>query len=42
MSDRWVGFFETYFQVSDNDPEAIKIAIDKFSEIIGSYILEDL
>ena len=34
--------FETYFQISDNDPEEIKIAIDKFSEIIGSYILEDL
>ena len=42
MSDRGVGFFETYFQFSDNDPEEIKIAIDKFSEIIGSYILEDL
>ena len=42
MSDRGVGFFETYFQTTDNDPEEIKIAIDKFSEIIGSYILEDL
>ena len=42
MSNRGVGFFETYFQISDNDPEEIKIAIDKFSEIIGSYILEDL
>ena len=42
MSDRGVGFFETYFQISDNDPEEIKVAIDKFSEIIGSYILEDL
>ena len=42
MSDRGVGFFETYFQISDNDPEEIKIAINKFSEIIGSYILEDL
>jgi len=42
MSDRGVGFFETYFQISDNDPDEIKIAIDKFSEIIGSYILEDL
>ena len=42
MSDRGVGFFETYFQISDNDPEEIKIAIDKFSEIIGSYILKDL
>ena len=42
MSDRGVGFFETYFQISDNDPQEIKIAIDKFSEIIGSYILEDL
>jgi len=42
MSDRGVGFFETYFQISDTDPDEIKIAIDKFSEIIGSYILEDL
>ena len=42
MSERGVGFFETYFQISDNDPEEIRIAIDKFSEIIGSYILEDL
>ena len=42
MSDRGVGFFETYSNNSDNDPEEIKIAIDKFSEIIGSYILEDL
>ena len=42
MSDRGVGFFETYFQITDNNPEEIKIAIDKFSEIIGSYILEDL
>ena len=42
MSDRGVCFFETYFQITDNDPEEIKIAIDKFSEIIGSYILEDL
>ena len=38
MSDRGVGFFETYFQITDNDPEEIKIAIDKFSDIIGSYI----
>ena len=42
MSERGVGFFETYFQISDNDPEEIKIAIERFSEIIGSYILEDL
>ena len=42
MSDRGVGFFETYFQISDNNPEEIKIAIGKFSEIVGSYILEDL
>ena len=42
LSDRGVGFFETYFQISDNDPDEIKIAIEKFSEIIGSYILEDL
>ena len=42
MSERGVGFFETYFQISDDDAEEIKIAIDRFSEIIGSYILEDL
>jgi len=42
MSDRGVSIFETYFQITDNDPEEIKIAIDKFSDIIGSYILEDL
>ena len=42
MSDRGVGFFESYFQISNTDPEEIKTAIDKFSEIIGSYILEDL
>ena len=42
MSDRGVGFFETYFQISEDDQEEIKIAIDRFSEIIGSYILEDL
>tara|TARA_B100001287_G_scaffold173780_1_gene146426 strand:+ start:381 stop:956 length:576 start_codon:yes stop_codon:yes gene_type:complete len=42
MSDRGVGFFETYFQFSDSDHDEIKIAIDKFSEIIGSYILENL
>ena len=42
LSDRGVGFFETYFHICDNDPDEIKIAIEKFSEIIGSYILEDL
>ena len=42
MSDRGVGFFETYFQFSDSDHDEIKIAIEKFSEIIGSYILENL
>ena len=42
MSDRGVGFFETYFQFSDNDHDEIKIAVEKFSEIIGSYILENL
>ena len=42
MSDRGVGFFETYFQISDSEHDEIKIAIDKFSDIIGSYILEDL
>ena len=42
MSDRGVGFFETYFQFSDSDNDEIKIAIEKFSEIIGSYILENL
>ena len=42
ISERGVGFFETYFQISEDDQEEIKIAIDRFSEIIGSYILEDL
>ena len=42
LSDRGVGFFETYFQSSGTDPDEIQIAIEKFSEIIGSYILEDL
>ena len=42
ISERGVGFFETYFQISEEDQEEIKIAIDRFSEIIGSYILEDL
>ena len=42
MSDRGVGFFESYFHISENSNEEIKIAVDKFSEIIGSYILEDL
>ena len=42
LSDRGVGFFETYFQFSGTDPDEIQIAIEKFSEIIGSYILEDL
>ena len=42
MADRGVGFFESYFHISENSNEEIKIAVDKFSEIIGSYILEDL
>jgi len=42
MSDRGVGFFETFFKFSNNDPEEIKLSVEKFSEIIGSYILEDL
>tara|TARA_B100001121_G_scaffold93612_1_gene82897 strand:- start:777 stop:1352 length:576 start_codon:yes stop_codon:yes gene_type:complete len=42
MTDRGVGFFETYFQFTNNDQEEVKVAIEKFSEIIGSYILEDL
>lgn len=42
MTDRGVGFFETYFQFANNDHEEVKVAIEKFSEIIGSYILEDL
>ena len=42
MSDRGVGFFQTYFQFLDSDPDEINVAIEKFSEIIGSYILEDL
>ena len=42
MSDRGVGFFESYFQFSDSDHDEIKIAVEKFSETIGSYILENL
>ena len=42
MSDRGVGFFETFFKFSSNDPDEIKLSVEKFSEIIGSYILEDL
>ena len=42
MSDRGVGFFETFFKFSDNEADEIKISVEKFSEIIGSYILEDL
>ena len=42
MSDRGVGFFETFFKFSENDPDEIKLSVEKFSEIIGSYILEDL
>ena len=42
MSDRGVGFFETFFKFSDNDPDEIKLSVEKFSEVIGSYILEDL
>mgnify|MGYP001202104970 FL=1 len=42
MSDRGVGFFETFFKFSNNDPDEIKLSVEKFSEIIGSYILEDL
>ena len=42
MSDRGVGFFETFFKFSDNEADEIKISVEKFSEIIGSYILQDL
>ena len=42
MSDMGVGFFETFFKFSNNDPDEIKLSVEKFSEIIGSYILEDL
>ena len=41
LSDRGVGFFQTYFQTENHDSDDIKIAIEKFSEIIGSYISED-
>ena len=41
LSDRGVGFFQTYFQTENHDSDDIKLAIEKFSEIIGSYISED-
>ena len=41
LSDRGVGFFQTYFQTENHDSDDIELAIEKFSEIIGSYISED-
>ena len=42
MSDRGVGFFESFVKFSEKDSEELKISVKKFVEIIGSYILEDL
>ena len=39
MSDRGVGFFETFFKFSDNDPDEIKLSVEKFSEIIGLSLI---
>ncbi len=39
LSDRGSGFFESITNIDDKD---LEIAINKFSLIIGSYILEDL
>ena len=40
LSERGIGFFDTYpfTEIKDND---LEIAVDNFSVIIGSYILED-
>lgn len=42
MSERGVGFFESFFKFTDSDTEELKLSVEKFSEIIGSYILKDL
>ena len=42
MTDRGVGFLESYFRSLNMDNEDAKVAVEKFSIVIGSYILEDL
>ena len=42
MSERGVGFFESFFKFTDSNTEELKLSVEKFSEIIGSYILKDL
>ena len=42
MTDRGVGFLEIYFKSLNMDNDDVKVAVEKFSLVIGSYILEDL
>tara|TARA_B100000214_G_scaffold55867_1_gene35756 strand:- start:1466 stop:2044 length:579 start_codon:yes stop_codon:yes gene_type:complete len=42
MTDRGVGFLESYFRSLNLDNDDAKVAVEKFSIVIGSYILEDL
>lgn len=42
MTDRGVGFLESYFRSLNMDNDDAKVAVEKFSIVIGSYILEDL
>ena len=42
MTDRGVGFLESYFRSLNMDNDDVKVAVEKFSSVIGSYILEDL
>ncbi len=41
LSDRGLGFIETIKNINDIKEDDLEIAINKFSLIIGSYILED-
>ena len=42
MTDRGVGFLESYFRSLNMDNDDVIVAVEKFSSVIGSYILEDL
>tara|TARA_B100000401_G_scaffold427039_1_gene358218 strand:- start:940 stop:1518 length:579 start_codon:yes stop_codon:yes gene_type:complete len=42
MTDRGVGFLESYIRSLNMDNDDAKVAVEKFSIVIGSYILEDL
>ncbi|MDA9737761.1 MerR family transcriptional regulator [Acidimicrobiaceae bacterium] len=42
MTDRGVGFLESYIRTLNMDNDDAKVAVEKFSIVIGSYILEDL